>query len=71
MKGEFMEKEYGKITEYMAHFCKDTCPVCVKGREKGEGILYQITKLEENICPACRAYKKVYGVPAHEKAPEE
>jgi hypothetical protein len=24
-------------------------------------------KLEENLCPACRADKKVYGKPAHEK----
>ncbi|MBF0119125.1 MAG: hypothetical protein HQK79_09840 [Desulfobacterales bacterium] len=59
--------EHGKITEYMAKLCKDNCPVCVKGRENGKGILYNIVKLEENICPACRAYEKVYGVKAHEK----
>ncbi len=62
--------EHGKITTTLAKLCKDDCPVCVKGREKGEGFLYTVTKLEENICPACRAYKKVYGVPAHEKCEE-
>jgi len=62
---------HGKITTKMAEFCKDGCPVCVKGREKGEGLLYTITKLEANICPACRAYTKVYGVPAYEKCEED
>jgi len=59
--------KHGKITTSMAHFCKETCPVCTKGREKGEGILYNMIKLEENLCPACRSYKKVYGKSAHEK----
>ena len=51
----------------MADFCKDSCPACTRAREKGEGILYNFVKLEEALCPACRSYKKVYGVPAHEK----
>ncbi len=62
--------EHGKITTKMAELCKDSCPVCVKGREKGEGFLYNVTKLEGYVCPACIAYKKVYGVPAHEKCEE-
>lgn len=45
----------------------DTCPVCTRAREKGEGFLYEFVKLEEHICPACRSHKKVFGVPAHEK----
>ncbi len=57
----------GKITQSMAKFCKDTCPVCTRARENGQGILYQLTRVEEHVCPACRSYKKVYGVPAHEK----
>jgi len=32
--------EHGKFTTVMAKVCKDNCPVCVKGREKGEGFLY-------------------------------
>jgi len=51
----------------MAEFCKKSCPVCTRAREKGEGFLYQFVKLEEGICPACRSYKKVYGKPSHEK----
>lgn len=57
----------GKITQSMAKFCKETCPICSRARENGQGFLYQLTKIEEHVCPACRSYKKVYGVPAHEK----
>lgn len=58
---------HGKVTKKMADFCRNTCPVCTRGREKGEGVLHTMVKLEEGLCPACRAYKKVYGRPAHEK----
>jgi len=67
--GETME--HTKMTKSMAKFCKEKCPVCVNGRKKGEGFLYNMIKLEENMCPACRAYKKVYGVYAHEKVKED
>ena len=65
-----MTTKHGKIRKSLANFCKDTCPVCTNGREKGEGILYNMIKLEENLCPACRSYKKVYGKSAHEKLGE-
>jgi len=58
---------HGSLTKSLADFCKNTCPVCTRAREKGKGALYQFVKLEEAVCPACRSYKKVYGVPAHEK----
>lgn len=61
---------HGKITESMAKFCKDTCPLCTRARERGQGVLYNIVKLEEPLCPACRSYKKVYGVPAHQNPPD-
>ena len=61
---------YGKYTESMAKFCKDTCPVCTRARGRGQGVLYNIVKLEAPLCPACRSYKKVYGVPAHQKPPD-
>lgn len=51
----------------MAEFCKKSCPICTRGREKGKGILYQMVRLEEDLCPACRSYRKVYGKYAHEK----
>ncbi len=56
---------HGKITKSLAAFCKNTCPVCTRARNKGEGILYNLVKLEEKLCPACRSYKNVFGVPAH------
>ncbi|MBI5592961.1 MAG: hypothetical protein HY881_21035 [Deltaproteobacteria bacterium] len=59
--------EHGKITTSMADFCKNTCPVCTRARAKGEGLFYNFVKLEEGLCPACRSYKKVYGLQAHEK----
>ena len=59
--------EHGKITKSLAGFCKNTCPVCTRARENGKGLLYNFVKLEEELCPACRSYKKVYGVPAHKK----
>ena len=58
---------HSNTTKKLANFCKDSCPICTRAREKGEGALYGFVKLEEAICPACRSYKKVYGVPAHEK----
>ena len=41
--------EHGKFTTVMAKICKDNCPVCVKGREKGEGFLYNMVKLEDKL----------------------
>lgn len=61
----------GKLTRSMANFCKNTCPICTNGREKGEGILFNVIKLEENLCPACRSYKKVYAKMAHEQLVHE
>lgn len=59
--------KHSDTTIALAKFCKGTCPICTRARENGEGVLYQIVKIEEHICPACRSYKKVYGKPAHEK----
>jgi len=55
-----------------ADFCLNKCPVCKTGREKGKGLMYQMTKLESKLgmCIWCNAYEKVYGVPAYEKPPE-
>ena len=63
--GEFDEK-----TLKDAKFCKDKCPMCIKGRNKGKGFLFWLLKIEAKFCPKCKAYEKVYGVPAWEKPPE-
>lgn len=62
--GEFDEKALKR-----ADYCKSKCTLCVKGREKGQGLAYKMVKLESRLrlCPWCRAYEKVYGVKAYEK----
>lgn len=43
------------------------CPICTRARDKQRGLLFWfVKKLEGNICPACKAYEKVYGRKAHE-----
>ena len=61
------KQKFDKKTIARAKFCKEQCPVCTKGRERGKGLLYQFIRLERHVCPMCRAYEKVYGVPAHKK----
>ncbi len=53
----------------LAQQCAD-CTICIKARDKQHGILYMIVKfLEGGVCPACKAYEKVYGRKAHEPIP--
>ena len=61
---------HGKMTKSLAHFSENTCPVCTRAREKGEGILHSVVKVERHVCPMCRSREKVYGKPAHEKLKE-
>jgi len=43
------------------------CPICRRARDKQRGLLFWLVKkLEGKICPACKAYEKVYGRKAHE-----
>lgn len=45
------------------------CPVCRRARRDQRGIVFWFVKtLEGGICPACKAYEKVYGRKAHEPA---
>ncbi len=61
---------FGKWTLKAAEFCKSKCPMCVRGREKGRGLLFKMLKIEAKTCPICRAYEKVYGVRVWEKPTE-
>jgi hypothetical protein len=46
------------------------CPVCRRARTNQKGLFFWFVKrLEGRICPACKAYKKVYGQKAHEPIP--
>ncbi len=58
---------HGKITKTFAKVCKEKCTVCKTARKRGEGVIHTLVKLEAPVCPFCRSYKKVYGVPAYEK----
>lgn len=66
-----MAEDFDQKTLKRAEFCLSKCPTCKKGREKQSGLSYMMVKLEgkTNLCPWCRAYRKVYGVPAWEKPP--
>ncbi|MBN1573477.1 MAG: hypothetical protein JW984_09815 [Deltaproteobacteria bacterium] len=58
-------KKFSDWTIRLAKFCKDRCVVRTRAREKGSGFLHQMVKIERHFCPTCRAYEKVYGVPAY------
>ncbi len=61
--------KHSKITRGLAGFCKDKCPICKKAREESQnGMWRRFVAAEEHLCPACRAYRKIYRVHAYEKA---
>jgi hypothetical protein len=46
------------------------CPLCKTARRKQRGLIFWFVKrLEGKVCPACKAYEKVYGRKAHEPVP--
>jgi hypothetical protein len=64
--------QFDEKTLKRAEFCRSKCTACKVGREKGKGFLNWVVRIESKlgVCPWCRAYEKVYGVPAYEKPPE-
>ena len=47
------------------------CPLCKRARDKQKGLVFWfVKKLESGLCPACKAYEKVYKQKAHEPIPE-
>lgn len=66
--------DFEKITEKerkLANQCLE-CYICKRAREKQKGLAFWfVKKLESNICPACKAYEKVYHRKAHEPIPVE
>lgn len=47
-----------------------SCPVCKRARRKQKGLCFWFVKrLEGKICPACRAYERVYDRKAHKPLP--
>lgn len=48
----------------------ENCPVCRQARAKQRGFAFWFVKnVEGGLCPACRAYEKVHGRPAHAPVP--
>jgi hypothetical protein len=48
------------------------CAACGHARRKQRGLIFWFVKvLEGGICPACKAYEKVYGRKAHEPVPSD
>ena len=57
--------KHDKKTVKKAQFCSQKCPICTRAREKGNGFLYTMVKIERKVCPYCRSYEKVYDKPAY------
>lgn len=52
----------------MAEICR-MCIVCKSARARQSGLAFWFVKnIEDGLCPFCRAYERVYGKKAHEKA---
>jgi len=42
------------------------CPVCRHARKRQAGVAFWLVKqVETRLCPACRAYERVYGRKSH------
>jgi hypothetical protein len=67
LNGNFDDKTLKK-----ADFCMNKCTMCKLGRKKDKGFFNAMVKIEAKLkfCPWCRAYEKVYGVPAYQKPPQ-
>ena len=52
---------------WMAAVCLRGCPLCKHARGKQRGLAFWwVEKVENHVCPFCRAYERVYGRKAHE-----
>jgi len=55
------------MTEKMANFCRNLCPVCKAARKNQQGAAYWFVKnIDTKVCPFCKAYEKVHGRKAYE-----
>ena len=55
----------------MAQRCVE-CKLCSPARKKQRGLAFWfVRKIEDSICPFCKAYEKVYSRKAHETIPAE
>lgn len=66
---EELKQKFDEKTLKRAEICNSKCKLCTMGRKKQTGMMNKLVRLEakSKLCPWCRAYEKVYGVPAYEK----
>ena len=58
--------EVSNLDLALAKVC-ETCPVCRQASRNQQGLANRfVRRIEENICPFCRAYERVHGRKAHE-----
>ena len=51
----------GNLDRALAMVCVN-CPVCRHARKTQEGLAFAVVKkVEDKICPFCKAYERVYG----------
>lgn len=57
-----------KLDRALANVCRN-CPACRRARQRQAGLIFWlVNKVERRLCPFCRAYERVYGRRAHERA---
>jgi hypothetical protein len=55
----------------LARVC-ETCPVCRSASRNQQGLANSfVRRIEEKVCPFCRAYERVHGHKAHEPREEQ
>ena len=55
-----------KLDQALAAVCAN-CPACRHARKAQEGPIFSfVKKVEENVCPFCQAYERVYGRKSYE-----
>ena len=55
-----------KLDRALADVCRN-CPVCRTARRRQAGLAFWlVSRVEQHLCPCCRAYERVYGRKAHE-----
>jgi hypothetical protein len=64
------EREITDRDRELAQKCVE-CDLCKSARAEQRGFAYWFVRiLERGLCPACKAYERVYGRKAHEPEPE-
>ncbi|HIH70172.1 hypothetical protein [Methermicoccus shengliensis] len=49
-----------------AEFCKARCPICTRARKGNRVARLFVKHIDRKVCPACRAYERVYQKRAYE-----